>query len=145
MQGGIDVTLITDSMAAHTMKEKHISAVIVGADRIATNGDTANKIGTYGLAILAQAFQIPFFVAAPLSTFDLQVESGDDIPIEERDPEEVRQISGVRTAPADVHVFNPAFDITPHSLISGIITEKGILTGSYTEEIEQLFAESHVN
>ncbi|AKL84113.1 S-methyl-5-thioribose-1-phosphate isomerase [Bacillus atrophaeus] len=145
MQGGIDVTLITDSMAAHTMKEKHISAVIVGADRIAKNGDTANKIGTYGLAILAQAFQIPFFVAAPLSTFDLQVESGDSIPIEERDPEEVRQISGVRTAPADVHVFNPAFDITPHSLISGIITEKGILTGCYTEEIEQLFAESHVN
>ncbi|MCY7930584.1 S-methyl-5-thioribose-1-phosphate isomerase [Bacillus inaquosorum] len=139
MQGGIDVTLITDSMAAHTMKEKQISAVIVGADRIAKNGDTANKIGTYGLAILANAFDIPFFVAAPLSTFDTKVKSGADIPIEERDPEEVRQISGVRTAPTDVPVFNPAFDITPHDLISGIITEKGIMTGSYEEEIEQLF------
>ncbi|WP_439391795.1 S-methyl-5-thioribose-1-phosphate isomerase [Bacillus velezensis] len=145
MQGGIDVTLITDSMAAHTMKEKHISAVIVGADRIAKNGDTANKIGTYGLAILANAFQIPFFVAAPLSTFDLQIENGDQIPIEERDPDEVRQISGIRTAPEDVPVFNPAFDITPGSLISGIITEKGIVTGSYTEEIEQLFADCQLN
>lgn len=94
--GGIDVTLITDSMAAHTMKEKQISAVIVGADRIAKNGDTANKIGTYGLAILANAFDIPFFVAAPLSTFDTKVKCGADIPIEERDPEEVRQIPGVR-------------------------------------------------
>ncbi|WP_367387367.1 S-methyl-5-thioribose-1-phosphate isomerase [Bacillus vallismortis] len=139
MQGGIDVTLITDSMAAHTMKEKQISAVIVGADRIAKNGDTANKIGTYGLAILANAFDIPFFVAAPLSTFDTKVKSGADIPIEERDPEEVRQISGVRTAPSDVPVFNPAFDITPHHLISGIITEKGIMSDNYEEEIEHLF------
>ncbi|MEH7662028.1 S-methyl-5-thioribose-1-phosphate isomerase [Bacillus velezensis] len=145
MQGGIDVTLITDSMAAHTMKEKHISAVIVGADRIAKNGDTANKIGTYGLAILANAFQIPFFVAAPLSTFDLQIENCYQIPIEERDPDEVRQISGIRTAPEDVPVFNPAFDITPGSLISGIITEKGIVTGSYTEEIEQLFTDCQLS
>lgn len=140
MQGGIDVTLITDSMAAHTMKEKNISAVIVGADRIARNGDTANKIGTYGLAILAKAFQIPFFIAAPLSTFDVSISCGDDIPIEERDPDEVRQINGTQIAPQEVPVFNPAFDITPHDLISGIITEKGIITDRFEEEIEALFS-----
>ncbi|MGG0839481.1 S-methyl-5-thioribose-1-phosphate isomerase [Bacillus paralicheniformis] len=140
MQGGIDVTLITDSMAAHTMKEKNISAVIVGADRIAKNGDTANKIGTYGLAILAKAFQIPFFIAAPLSTFDVSISCGDDIPIEERDPDEVRQINGTLIAPQEVPVFNPAFDITPHDLISGIITEKGIITDRFEEEIEALFS-----
>ncbi|MED2943322.1 S-methyl-5-thioribose-1-phosphate isomerase [Bacillus swezeyi] len=140
MQGGIDVTLITDSMAAHTMKEKNISAVIVGADRIAKNGDTANKIGTYGLAILAKFFQIPFFIAAPLSTFDISISSGDDIPIEERDPDEVRQIAGTQIAPKGVPVFNPAFDITPNHLISGIITEKGIITDRFEEEIEALFS-----
>ncbi|MEC1262391.1 S-methyl-5-thioribose-1-phosphate isomerase [Bacillus swezeyi] len=140
MQGGIDVTLITDSMAAHTMKEKNISAVIVGADRIAKNGDTANKIGTYGLAILAKSFQIPFFIAAPLSTFDISISSGDDIPIEERDPDEVRQIAGTQIAPKGVPVFNPAFDITPNHLISGIITEKGIITDRFEEEIEALFS-----
>ncbi|MBU8582304.1 S-methyl-5-thioribose-1-phosphate isomerase [Bacillus paralicheniformis] len=140
MQGGIDVTLITDSMAAHTMKEKNISAVIVGADRIARNGDTANKIGTYGLAILAKAFQIPFFIAAPLSTFDVSISCGDDIPIEERDPDEVRLINGTQIAPQEVPVFNPAFDITPHDLISGIITEKGIITDRFEEEIEALFS-----
>ncbi|MDN5387276.1 MULTISPECIES: S-methyl-5-thioribose-1-phosphate isomerase [Bacillus] len=140
MQGGIDVTLITDSMAAHTMKEKNISAVIVGADRIAKNGDTANKIGTYGLAILAKAFQIPFFIAAPLSTFDVSIPCGGDIPIEERDPDEVRQINGTLIAPQEVPVFNPAFDITPHDLISGIITEKGIITDRFEEEIEALFS-----
>ena len=101
MQGGIDVTLITDSMAAHTMKEKNISAVIVGADRIARKGDTANKIGTFGLAILAKAFQIPFFIAAPLSTFDVSISCGDDIPIEERDPDEVRRINGTQIAPQE--------------------------------------------
>lgn len=140
MQGGIDVTLITDSMAAHTMKEKNISAVIVGADRIAKNGDIANKIGTYGLAILAKAFQIPFFVAAPLSTFDPSISTGDDIPIEERDPDEVRQIAGTQIAPKEVPVFNPAFDVTPHHLISGIITEKGIITDRFEEEIDALFS-----
>ena len=140
MQGGIDVTLITDSMAAHTMKEKNISAVIVGADRIARNGDTANKIGTFGLAILAKAFQIPFFIAAPLSTFDVSISCGDDIPIEERDPDEVRRINGTQIAPQEVPVFNPAFDITPHDLISGIITEKGIITDRFEEEIEALFS-----
>ena len=140
MQGGIDVTLITDSMAAHTMKEKNISAVIVGADRIARNGDTANKIGTYGLAILSKAFQIPFFIAAPLSTFDVSISCGDNIPIEERDPDEVRLINGTQIAPQEVPVFNPAFDITPHDLISGIITEKGIITDRFEEEIEALFS-----
>jgi len=140
MQGGIDVTLITDSMAAHTMKEKNISAVIVGADRIARNGDTANKIGTYGLAILAKAFQIPFFIAAPLSTFDVSISCGDNIPIEERDPDEVRLINGTQIAPQEVPVFNPAFDITPHDLISGNITEKGIITDRFEEEIEALFS-----
>nr|MDH3154882.1 S-methyl-5-thioribose-1-phosphate isomerase [Bacillus licheniformis] len=140
MQGGIDVTLITDSMVAHTMKEKNISAVIVGADRIARNGDTANKIGTFGLAILAKAFQIPFFIVAPLSTFDVSISCGDDIPIEERDPDEVRRINGTQIAPQEVPVFNPAFDITPHDLISGIITEKGIITDRFEEEIEALFS-----
>ncbi len=122
-QAGVDVTLITDNMAAQTMKAKRISAVIVGADRIAANGDTANKIGTFGLAILAKAFNIPFYVAAPLSTIDLQTKTGDDIPIEERAKEEVTHIGGVRIAP-NVNVYNPAFDVTPHELITGIITEK---------------------
>ncbi|MGE6631131.1 S-methyl-5-thioribose-1-phosphate isomerase [Bacillus sp. NPDC077027] len=142
MQGGVDVTLITDNMASHTMKEKQISAVIVGADRIAKNGDTANKIGTLGLAILAKHFNIPFFVAAPLSTFDVSIENGDEIPIEERDPEEVRQLNGIQIAPENVQVFNPAFDVTPHHLISGIITEKGIITSNYTEEIDGLFSKT---
>ncbi|MFP3418671.1 MULTISPECIES: S-methyl-5-thioribose-1-phosphate isomerase [Bacillus] len=142
MQGGVDVTLITDNMAAHTMKEKQISAVIVGADRIARNGDTANKIGTLGLAILAKHFQIPFFVTAPLSTFDVSTRDGADIPIEERDPLEVKELNGIQIAPPDVQVFNPAFDVTPHHLISGIITEKGIITSNYTEEIDALFTES---
>lgn len=142
MQGGVDVTLITDNMAAHAMKEKQISAVIVGADRIARNGDTANKIGTLGLAVLAKHFNIPFFVAAPLSTFDVSTRDGSDIPIEERDPLEVKELNGVPIAPPDVQVFNPAFDVTPHHLISGIITEKGIITSNYAEEIDALFAES---
>ncbi|MGP1907106.1 S-methyl-5-thioribose-1-phosphate isomerase [Metabacillus sp. JX24] len=139
MQAGVDVTLITDSMAAHTIRTKQISAIIVGADRIAANGDTANKIGTYGLALLAHAFQIPFYVAAPLSTFDPETGSGDDIPIEERDAEEITHIAGCRVAPEGVHVFNPAFDVTPHELITGIITEEGVLSGDYLLEIESLF------
>lgn len=139
MQAGVDVTLITDSMAAHTIRTKQISAIIVGADRIAANGDTANKIGTYGLALLAHAFQIPFYVAAPLSTFDPETGSGDDIPIEERDAEEITHIAGCRVAPEGVQVFNPAFDVTPHELITGIITEEGVLSGDYLLEIESLF------
>ncbi|KEZ52670.1 S-methyl-5-thioribose-1-phosphate isomerase [Metabacillus indicus] len=139
MEAGVDVTLITDSMAAHTIRTKQISAIIVGADRIAANGDTANKIGTYGLALLANAFQIPFYVAAPLSTFDPETGSGDDIPIEERDAEEITHIAGCRVAPEGVQVFNPAFDVTPNELITGIITEEGVLSGDYLLEINSLF------
>jgi methylthioribose-1-phosphate isomerase len=139
MQADIDVTLITDNMAAHTMFSKGISAIIVGADRIAANGDTANKIGTYNLALLANAFQIPFYVAAPLSTFDIETENGSGIPIEERDPKEITHFGGLQIAPDNVKVFNPAFDVTPHHLISGIITEKGILAGDLSNEIQRVF------
>ncbi|MFY4776803.1 S-methyl-5-thioribose-1-phosphate isomerase [Metabacillus sp. RGM 3146] len=138
MQAGVDVTLITDNMAAHTIKSKKITAIIAGADRIARNGDTANKIGTYNLAILANAFDIPFYIAAPLSTFDFTIPAGSVIPIEERNPEEVVYIGETRIAPEGVKVYNPAFDITPNELITGIITEKGILQGNYKEAIDQL-------
>ncbi|WP_246943926.1 S-methyl-5-thioribose-1-phosphate isomerase [Bacillus pinisoli] len=140
MQADVDVTLITDNMAAHTIATKGINAIIVGADRITANGDTANKIGTYNLAILAKAFQIPFYVAAPLSTFDPTLEAGHLIPIEERDAKEITHIFGQQVAPEGVKVFNPAFDVTPNELISAIITEKGILRGNYKVEIEQLFS-----
>ncbi|MGD6872430.1 S-methyl-5-thioribose-1-phosphate isomerase [Sutcliffiella horikoshii] len=138
-QSGVDVTLITDNMAAHTIKTKDISAVIVGADRITANGDTANKIGTYGLAILAKAFDIPFYVAAPLSTFDLSKQTGEEIEIEERSPEEITHLGGKQIAPDDISVFNPAFDVTPSELITAIITEKGIIRGDYTKAIPKLF------
>ena len=127
MQAGVDVTLITDSMAAHAMKTKKISAVITGADRVAANGDSANKIGTFGLAVLAKSFGIPFYIAAPLSTFDLNTPNGDAIPIEERDPAEITDVNGMRVAPEGVAVFNPAFDVAPADLITGIITEKGVI------------------
>ncbi|VWX33711.1 S-methyl-5-thioribose-1-phosphate isomerase [Exiguobacterium oxidotolerans] len=136
-RAGIDVTLITDNMVAHTIKEKQITAIIVGADRITRNGDTANKIGTFQLALLARAFGIPFYVAAPLSTFDLTSLSGDEIEIEERAATEVTQFSGQVTAPAGVSVFNPAFDVTPHELITAIITELGIIERPNVETIEQ--------
>ncbi|KAF0995905.1 S-methyl-5-thioribose-1-phosphate isomerase [Geobacillus sp. TFV-3] len=139
MQAGVDVTLITDNMAAQTIKEKQISAVIVGADRIAQNGDTANKIGTFGLALLAKSFDIPFYVAAPLSTIDLATKTGADIPIEERHPDEVTYIAGVRIAPEGVNVYNPAFDVTPNELITAIITEKGIIGGNYHTTLPSLF------
>jgi methylthioribose-1-phosphate isomerase len=126
-QRAIDVTLICDSMAAQVMKEKRIDLVVVGADRIAANGDTANKIGTYGVALLARAHDIPFYVAAPSSTFDLSLGSGDAIPIEQRDPREVTHGFGRQTAPDGIRVYNPAFDVTPAHLIAGIITEKGII------------------
>jgi methylthioribose-1-phosphate isomerase len=127
LQRGIDVTLICDSMAAQVMKEGRIQLVIVGADRIAANGDTANKIGTYGVALLAQAHRVPFYVAAPSSTFDLSLATGEQIPIEQRDPREVTHGFGRATAPEGVKVYNPAFDVTPVSLIAGIITEKGLI------------------
>jgi methylthioribose-1-phosphate isomerase len=123
----IPVTLICDSMAAQVMKEGRVQLVIVGADRIAANGDTANKIGTYGVALLARAHNIPFYVAAPASTFDLSLPDGDHIPIEQRDPREVTHAFGCQTAPEGVGVYNPAFDVTPHHLIAGIITERGLI------------------
>ncbi|MDH2878836.1 S-methyl-5-thioribose-1-phosphate isomerase [Bacillus cytotoxicus] len=138
-EAGVDVTLITDNMAAHTIRTKNISAIIVGADRIVANGDTANKVGTLNLAILAKHYQIPFYVAAPLSTFDTKKKTGNEIIIEERDETEVTKINGQQIAPAGIHIYNPAFDITPHEFISGIITEKGILQGDYTKEIASLF------
>lgn len=139
MQADIDVTLITDSMAAMVMQQGKVDAVIVGCDRIAANGDTANKIGTYGLAVLAQKHNIPFYVASPLSTIDLETETGADIPIEERSAEEITCGFGKQTAPNGVKVFNPAFDVTPNELITAIITEKGIIRAPYTESLKNLF------
>ncbi|MBM4276657.1 MAG: S-methyl-5-thioribose-1-phosphate isomerase [Deltaproteobacteria bacterium] len=127
IQEKIPCTVITDSMAGSLMEKGKINLVLVGADRIARNGDTANKIGTYSLAVLANWHQIPFYVAAPTSTFDLNLTSGKDIPIEERAAEEVTHVGGRRVTPEGVKVFNPAFDVTPHSLIEAIITEKGLL------------------
>ena len=127
MQRGIQATLICDSMAAQVMKEGRIQAVITGADRIASNGDAANKIGTYSIAVLARAHGIPFYVAAPSSTFDLSLMSGDEIPIEERHPEEITHGFGRQTAPPGIQVYNPAFDVTPADLIDAIITEKGVI------------------
>ncbi|MBW3114107.1 MULTISPECIES: S-methyl-5-thioribose-1-phosphate isomerase [Bacillaceae] len=134
-QSGVDVTLITDSMAAHTIKEKGVEAVIVGADRIAANGDTANKIGTSMLAILCSHYSIPFYVAAPSSTFDLDSKTGEDIPIEERAREEITTMAGSIIAPENVPVYNPAFDVTSNELIAGIITEKGVLYPDFEESI----------
>jgi methylthioribose-1-phosphate isomerase len=124
---GVPVTLICDSMAAQVMKEKKVQLVVVGADRIAANGDTANKIGTYGVALLARAHGIPFYVAAPSSTFDLAIAEGGEIPIEQRDPREITHGLGRQIAPEGVDVYNPAFDVTPAELIAGIITERGIV------------------
>ena len=126
-QREIDVTLICDSMAAQVMREGRVHAVVTGADRIAANGDTANKIGTYGVAVLAAAHKIPFYVAAPTSTFDLSLENGRSIPIEQRDPREVTHGLGRQTAPEGIKVYNPAFDVTPAELIAAIICERGII------------------
>lgn len=124
VQEGIPVTAITDNMAAHCLKQGLVHAIVVGADRIAANGDAANKIGTYGLAIVAKAHNIPFFVAAPLSTVDFKLETGAKIPIEERDPAEIYQVGETRLYPEGVEFYNPAFDVTPAELITAIITEK---------------------
>jgi methylthioribose-1-phosphate isomerase len=126
-QRGIDVMLICDSMAAQVMREGRVQAVVTGADRIAANGDTANKIGTYGVATLAAAHEIPFYVAAPSSTFDLSIASGAEIPIEQRDPREVTHGFGRQTAPDGVAVYNPAFDVTPAERIAAIICERGVI------------------
>ena len=130
-------TLMTDSMAARTMEKVVIDGVFVGADRIASNGDTANKIGTYSLAVLAKHHHVPFYVAAPLSTVDYETESGSDIPVEERSPDEVTRIKGVQFTIEDIDVTTPAFDITPAELIHGIITEKGVAKYPYKESLEE--------
>jgi len=139
MQAGVDVTLICDNMAAAVMAKGLIDAVIVGCDRVAANGDTANKIGTYGLAVLAKAHNIPFYTAGPTSTIDIETPSGNEIPIEERKPDEITCGLGRRTAPLGVKTYNPAFDVTPHELITAIITEKGVVRQPYDEEIRKLF------
>lgn len=138
----IPVTLITDSMAGYLMQQGKVDLVIVGADRIAANGDTANKIGTYALAVLAQAHGVPFYVAAPTSTIDLKVAGGQEIPIEERSPQEVREVFGVPIAPPDVAVYNPAFDVTPAKYITGIITENGIVAPPYSVNLLKLMVRS---
>ena len=139
MKEKIPCTLITDSMAGYFMKANQIQAVVVGADRIAGNGDVANKIGTYTVAVLAREHQIPFYVAAPLSTIDLGTPTGEEIPIEQRDITEVTHIKGQRLVPPGISVANPAFDITPNKLVSAIITEKGVVKAPYQESIAALF------
>jgi methylthioribose-1-phosphate isomerase len=138
VQEGIPCTLITDSMAGHLMSQGEVDVVVVGADRIAANGDVVNKIGTYALAVLAKRHGIPFYVAAPLSTFDPKMADGAHIPIEERPAEEVTGYRGARWAPQGVSVRNPAFDVTPAELVSGIVTERGIASPPYRESLAAL-------
>ena len=142
LQEKIPTTLITDSMAGHFMSRGRVDCVIVGADRIVANGDTANKIGTYTLAVLSAENCIPFYVAAPTSTLDLSLNFGEEIPIEERNPEEVTGIRGLRLAPQGIKAANPAFDVTPHRYIAAIITEKGIIREPYTDKLGKLFQEA---
>ncbi len=139
VEGGIPLTLITDNMVGHFLKTGKVGAIVVGADRIAANGDTANKIGTYQIAVLAHENRVPFYVAAPTSTLDLSLASGEHIPIEERPAEEVTHFRGVRIAP-EVAAANPAFDVTPARLISAIITERGVARAPYTESLRRLAA-----
>src|SRR5437868_8020943 len=134
----IPVTVITDSMAGHVMKSGKVDAVVVGADRIAANGDTANKIGTYMVAVLAKQHDIPFYVAAPISTLDLTLKTGDEIPIEERDAREVTHLREHQLAPDGIQVHNPAFDVTPNELIAAIITDKGVARQPYTTSLMEL-------
>jgi len=141
LKENIPVTLITDSMAGYFMNKGEINCAIVGADRIAANGDVANKIGTYTLAVLATENGIPFYVAVPVSTIDFSLSSGADIPIEERNPDEVTHIQGIRIAPEGVKAANPAFDVTPHCYISAIITEKGVIREPYVEKLKKLTSE----
>lgn len=138
-QAGVDVTLICDNMAGMVMAKGWVDAVIVGTDRVAANGDVANKIGTYSVAVLAKAHGIPFYVACPLSTIDLSTPTGAEIPIEERNAEEITEGFGKRTAPQGVKVYNPAFDVTPHEYVTAIITEKGIVTAPFEENLRKLF------
>lgn len=135
MQAGIEVVLICDNMAAQVMKEGKIDCVVVGADRIASNGDVANKIGTYSVAVLAKEHKLPFYVAAPISTFDMSLATGDEIPIEQREAEEITEAFGKRTAPVGVKVYSPAFDVTPARLVDAIITEKGVVKKPSLERV----------
>ena len=134
-QRGIEATLICDGMAAQVMREGRVQAVITGADRVAANGDAANKIGTYSVAVLAAAHEIPFYIAAPTSTFDLSIATGDEIPIEQRSAEEITHGFGRQTAPSGIDVYNPAFDVTPAKYIQAIITERGLIEPVTTEQI----------
>jgi len=139
VRDGIPTTVITDNMAAALMRQTPIDLVVVGADRIAANGDTANKIGTYGVALLAREHKVPFYVAAPLSTIDLNTPDGDRIPIEQRNSREVSHVGSSQLAPEGAGIWNPAFDVTPHHLIAGIITERGIFRAPYTESLKRAF------
>ncbi len=141
-QEGIPLTLITDNMVGHFMHLGGIKSVFVGADRVAANGDIANKIGTYGVAVLAHAHSIPFYVAAPLSTIDLNIPSGNHIPIEHRDPSEVTSVRGTIIAPPGIQAANPAFDVTPHEYITAIITERGIVRAPYEEELRRICSDT---
>ena len=137
-QAGIPLTLITDNMVGHFMRRGNISAVFVGADRVAANGDVANKIGTYGVAVLAHVHHIPFYVVAPCSTIDLALPSGEHIPIEQRNPEEVTSVRGTAIAPVGVQAANPAFDVTPHTYVTAIITERGIARAPYETNLREV-------
>jgi methylthioribose-1-phosphate isomerase len=137
---GIATTLITDNMAGHFLKSGRIGCVVVGADRIAANGDVANKVGTYGVAVLAKENNVPFYVAAPMSTLDLSLATGDEIPIEERSPKEVTHVQGVPVAPEGIAVANPAFDVTPNRYVAAIITERGVARAPYAESLRNLCA-----
>ena len=139
VRDGIQTTVITDNMSAALMQQGKVDLVVVGADRIAANGDTANKIGTYGVAVLAREHNIPFYVAAPLSTIDLDTPNGAGIPIEERSAREVTHVGGSQMAPDGALVWNPAFDVTPHRFIAGIITERGIFRAPYIESLRRAF------
>ncbi len=138
LKSGVDVTVICDDMAATVMRRGMVDCVVTGADRIAANGDAANKIGTYGLAILAKEHGLPFYIAAPLSTFDFELPDGSGIPIEERDPEEVRRFRGVPSAPEGVKVYNPAFDVTPHAYINALVTEHGVIRPPFERNLAEL-------
>lgn len=140
-QDDIPVTLITDNMSGHLMKKGGVQAVVVGSDRIAANGDVANKIGTYMVAVLAKRHNIPFYVAAPLSTIDMNCPTGEEIPIEERDIREVTHVKDIQLAPAGISVLNYAFDVTPNDLVTAIITEKGVARAPYTESLRKQFEE----
>ena len=135
---GIETTIITDNMAGHFLKSGRIGCVVVGADRIAANGDVANKVGTYSVAVLAKENNVPFYVAAPISTLDLKLSTGDDIPIEERASREVTHVHGVEIAPDGIQVANPAFDVTPNRYVSAIITERGVARAPFTESLRLL-------